>query len=63
MIILSAYTSGMANTVASLSRLDTILNNNESSNKYISASALTFLIAVLLVATYFELGTNIYLYL
>ena len=60
-IILSANTSGMANTVASLPGFDTILNNNESSSIYFSASALTFLIAVLLLVKKAEQGTHIYL--
>ena len=38
-IILSANTSGIANTVTSLLGLDTILNNNKSSDIYFSASA------------------------
>ena len=33
-IILSAHTSHMANTVASLSGFDTVLNNNKSSSIY-----------------------------
>ena len=41
-IILSVHTSGMGNTVASLSGFETILNNNESNNIYFSASALIF---------------------
>ena len=42
----------MANAAASLSGFDTILNNNKSSNIYFSASALTFLIAILLLAKF-----------
>ena len=52
-IILSAHTSGMANTVASLLGFDTILNNNESSSIYFYSSTLTFLIAVLLLGNLF----------
>ena len=59
MIILSAHTSGMANAVTSLSGFDTILNNNESSYIYFSASSLTFLLQFYCWATYFELGTNV----
>ena len=43
----------MANTAASLSGFDTILNNNKSSNVYFSASTSTFLIAVLLLGYIF----------
>ena len=39
----------MTNTAASLSRFDTLLNNNESSNMYFSASMSIFLIAALLL--------------
>ena len=56
---MSAYTSSMANTAASLSGFDTILNNNKSSSIYFSTSALTFLIAIYCWATYFKLDTNI----
>ena len=47
------HNSGMANTAASLSGFDKILNNNESHNIYFSASALTFLIAILLLGNLF----------
>ena len=39
----------MANTGASLSEFDSILNNNECSNIYFCASPLIFLIAFLLL--------------
>ena len=50
----------MANTAASLSGFDTILNNKESNSIYFSASASTFLLLFYYWATYFELGTNKY---
>ena len=52
-IILSGHTSGIVNTVASLSGLDTILNNNESSNIFFSAGVSIFLITVLLLGNIF----------
>ena len=46
-MILSVHISGMANAAASLSGVTIILNNNESNNIYLSASASTFLIPTL----------------
>ena len=43
----------MANTAASLSGFDSILNNNESNNIYFSARASIFLIAILLLGYLF----------
>ena len=39
------HTSDIANTAVSFSRLDTILNNNESNSMYFSARVSIFLIA------------------
>ena len=62
-IILSAHTSSMANTVASLSGFDTILNNNESSNIYIFLLVLqSFWLPFYYWAIYSGLDTNIYLW-
>ena len=59
--ILSLHTSGMANTASSLPGFETILNNNESSNIYFLLVLWPFWLLFYCWATYFELGTNIYL--
>ena len=47
------HTSGMANSAVSFSGVVTILNNNESSNIYLSANISTLQIAVFVLSNLF----------